>query len=353
MLIGAPLGFFSGGPLVVSIQQVAITIAANATTGTATISSVPTATSSEHLNGYNLINTGGDPSKDIAGIALTNSTTLTATRNTADASNALTVYASVIQWNPAYIKSIQRGTIALTGANSNTASIAFTLTNSVVQYNGLTTTYTSSDPNQYQGQLVLTAGTVTATRGGTTNNMSVYYTLIEFNSGILNSSTQQGVINSTSASTTATITSVTTAQTMLIYGGWKYGGGAPTADVNHRYVTLTDSTTVTGVMSGATGSNSSVAFGVIEFKATDIKSVNRSTINLASGSTSNTASISAVTTSKCIPNWLGNSTNGSGTNDNSRKQTNLVLTNTTTLTAARNLGTSITCDVSWEAIEFK
>lgn len=354
MLIGSQLGFYSAGGMVTSVEQVTITIAAGQTSGTATlVTAVNTSYASEHYSGHNIANTSFNPANGLCGIQLTDGSTVTAFRNTSDASFALTVQAIVIAWNPSKIKSIQRGTITMTAATSNTASLTFALTNSVVQYNGLTTTYTSNNPSMYYGGLTLTSGTVTADRGGTSNNMTVYYCLIEFASGVLNSSTQQAKPSYTGSTTgTSTITAVTTGQTMLINGGWYLTGGSATADVYRPYLALTDGTTITSTMSTTSGSTTSNPVGVVEFKASDIKTLNRGTITMGAGTASNTASITAVNLAKTIPNYLGNNTTGSGVNDESRKIANLTLPNSTTPTTARTNSTSVITVTGWETIEF-
>ncbi len=338
--------------IVKSVQQVAVTIAAGQTSGTANITAVTMASASEHYSGHLVNQTTYNSATDLAGVALTSSTQVTATRNTSDASNALTVYVTVIDWKPSAITSIQRGTITLTGASSNTASLTFTLANSAVQFNGLTTTYTGNNPNNYYGTLDLTSGTITASRGGTTNNMTVYYCLVEFASGVLNSNTQQGVCSGTAATVNTTISSVTLAQTMLFYGGWKYTAGSSTADSQQRHIQLTTTTNVAGVQTGSSGGTASASFCVVEFKAADITSVNRGIITIATSGTTAAATITAVNTSLTIANHLGCDPAGASTNNGSVKRLTTVLTNTTTVTNTRQNSASFTDPGSWEAIEF-
>ncbi len=342
--------------IVASSQQVSVTIAAGATTGTATITSVNTATSVCIYGGNLGPETTLNDSTEFGGIALTNATTVTATRGVSDASNSLTVNCTVLEFSTAAVKSVQQGSITMTNATSNTATItSVTTTNSVAVFGG----WTSSDANAnltVAGKVALTnATTVTATCGGSGAGISttVYYAILEFNSGILNSSTQQGTatIAANATSGTATITSVTTGQTFLFQGGWTF----PSALSNLTalpLIVLTNGTTVTATnnFAGGAGSITSFNFTAVEFKSADIKSINRGNIVIASGSTSNTATITAVNTGKTASNFLGcySSTSVSfATNYGT-----ITLTNSTTATAARGASTTDTLTVSYEAIEF-
>ena len=78
------------------------------------------------------------------------------------------------------------------------------------------------------------------------------------------------------------------------------------------------------------------------------KSVQRGTISLA-GVASNTATISAVTTSKSRLRYLGSTTD----TDSASVNLNIVLTNSTTITASRGFATggAITSVVSYEIEE--
>lgn len=338
--------------IVKSIQRVSITIAAGATTGTASINAVTMASASEHFSGCTVANTSFNPSTDRAAVYLSSTTQLTAVRNTSDASNAIVVYATVIDWVPSAIASIQRGTITMTGTASATASLTFTLTNAALQCNGLTTTYTSSNPDNSFGQVALTSGTVTASRGSTANNMTMYYCLVEFASGILNSNTQQGAVSGTSTSQTATISAITMAQTMLFYGGCKYTGGAGTTPVVDLQLQLTSTTQVTGTAGTSVSGTMSAPFSVIEFKSASIKSLQRGLISMSTAQTSNTATITSVNTAATIANYLNFWNSGTASNTYDIKAATIQLTNATTITSNRHGTSSTTDSVSYEAIEF-
>lgn len=76
---------------------------------------------------------------------------------------------------------------------------------------------------------------------------------------------------------------------------------------------------------------------------TTIKGVQRGTTAISAGSTSNTASITSVTTTKSIANFLGS--------ESANYKGGVTLTNSTTVTViSSNTGT--TRNVSWEIVEF-
>lgn len=75
-----------------SIQYVTLTLASGNTSDTATISAVDTAKTTLHMLGFSTSYTGGGsptPASTFPRITLTNSTTITATRNTAPANDTV------------------------------------------------------------------------------------------------------------------------------------------------------------------------------------------------------------------------------------------------------------------------
>lgn len=93
--------------------------------------------------------------------------------------------------------------------------------------------------------------------------------------------------------------------------------------------------------------------------ASPIKSIQRGTITLTTTATSATATITAVTTGKTMINFLGTRGMDSDADSNGETQPavhfcTLVLTNSTTITAARATSGDDhpTCYVSYEVIEY-
>ena len=80
-----------------------------------------------------------------------------------------------------------------------------------------------------------------------------------------------------------------------------------------------------------------------------IKSVQRGVITINNITSSATATISAVTTTKTQLNFLGASTTGSTALESNPR---IVLTNGTTVTATRGNSADVTITVSYEVIEY-
>ena len=110
------------------------------------------------------------------------------------------------------------------------------------------------------------------------------------------------------------------------------------------------STTVTATRSTNTG-NLIVKFQVIEYRARFIRSIQAGTITLA-GVTSNTATVSAVDTTKAELIWLGCRTSDNVSGNGQNWWVNITLTNATTITATMGAALA-TAIVSYLLVEFK
>lgn len=120
-------------------------------------------------------------------------------------------------------------------------------------------------------------------------------------------SVQRGTITigAGSGSATAAISAVTLANSSLVWLGNDYDGGATTNyDDANTYVDLTSTTQVTAYRASVAAQDV-VSFEVIEFYGGVIRSVQRGTVLVAAGATSNTTAITAVTTSKSQLTRLG------------------------------------------------
>jgi len=173
----AQAGFRS---LIKSIQRGSIVIGNTASSNTATITAVSTANAD-----LSLVSSSSDATVDkwdcvFGHLALTNATTITATRTGTTGDNQTYVY-EVIEYWPGVIKQVQRGTIALTGVGSNTATIT-TVNTSKARLNCLGFLCTElSVPNRIMTRIELTnATTITATRAVGTNNVTIGYQVVEF-----------------------------------------------------------------------------------------------------------------------------------------------------------------------------
>lgn len=158
-------------------------------------------------------------------------------------------------------------------------------------------------------------------------------------------------IGSGAASNTATITSVTTANSLIFWNG-ATNTAATTNNNLIADVALTNSTTVTATRTG-TGANTCTArFVVVEFVPGVLTSVQRGTITIASGSTSNTATITSVSEDVAFFNCLGFRSANSSTERADAVLATVDLTAATTVTATRAVNDSNDIIVGYQVAEF-
>ena len=161
--------------LIKSIQRGIITMTSGVTTDTATI----TAVVPDHCR---LIYLGAidpaDVTVDISAcrIALTNSTTITATVNSTSAGGSRVVSYEIQEFWPGVLRSVQRGTLSTAAAASGTATItSVNTTHATVDALGFTTTATATEVGTNQFSLVLTnATTITGTGLGSLTRTAGY-----------------------------------------------------------------------------------------------------------------------------------------------------------------------------------
>lgn len=336
----------------VGIQYGTVTIANGATAGTATINAVGSGAFLLYLGQVTTLNTA-NPARGLARITLTNSTTITATRNTADTAT-ITVSFCIVDGDTAnLIQSVQFGTINFGTGTTGTAAIsAVTTANTAIAYLGFTHTATSTTPLNQWCALSLTSTTqVTATTGSApgTNAITVAFCVIDFKSGAMNSSVQAIADAASPAGTTRTktITSVTLNNTLLIWAGQLTTGGASYSS-GDQYGQLTAATTLTIGTNAAPSVSIQYNAYVVEFVSGLVETAaQRGNISIVAG-TSGTATLSpAVTVADAVTTFGGNQTNGT-TFDT--RNSSLTLTNTTTVTATTN--TSATTKTGWEVLAF-
>lgn len=348
----------SSGPFVNSVQEVSITIATSATTGTAAISAVgslafiiPQGWTSNDTSTYG---TGG--AGFCGRVDLTSTTQITATRGLADASFTTTVNCIVIDPTSSLVQSVQQGTVALSNVSTNTGSItSVDLTRSFIVYLGMSMDDTTSNARRAVGKTVLTSATVvtcSVNQSISVGKTATFgYVVVQLQAAACQSVQQFSLSVEADASLTydQTISAVVTANTLIIWNGQLCDG----TNWNNLacYLSLTSTTNVRATRqgSGASGTLGAMQFFVVEFKTGVLKSMQRGQIALASVA-SNTATISAVTTSKTAVNYLGSDASTSGvTNVMMHKDT---LTSSTVITATRNTAGAVTCNISYEAAEF-
>lgn len=334
-----------------SVQYVTITIPTGATSATATISAVGSLAFLNNL-GFETI-TASNGAIGYPRVELTNTTTVTAYRNTSDASITVTVKACVVDATSDLVTSVQRGTITVaSGSTSNTATIsAVTNANTIVTHQGQTTDETSQVIKQIENVLSLSGTTVTATRqDGTSGSITVGYQVVEFKGSALAQSVQNIAKTwNSGTSTTATITSVNTNNAIIFYAGSSCATTANHAQAE-QMAQLTDATTVTISINTASTLAHSFNCSVVEFASGVLASaVQRGTTTLTAA-TSNTSTITAVNTSKAMLNYL-HYTASTSTSSIRDTCSSAYLTNSTTVTVARGTANN-NITGSWAIAEF-
>lgn len=343
-------------PIINSLQQVAVTIAAGQTSGTATITAVTAANSYCHWQGTKGAVSTFAATTCFASVTLTNATTVTATRSTSDASNALVVQVTVVEFIAStIIQSIQQGTIAIgNAATSNTATIsAVTTNNAFVHFQGQTFGATTDETNfaRCTANVVLTnSTTVTATRNtASATTLTVGFVVVEFKAGVLNSATQS--ITTTTSATLQTITATDPRYSILIYGGDALA--VTTTNVASR-ASLDQANQEKALSSTNASVSTSAKYMLVEFTAVQVNQIQRVFGLIAANATSGTSSISpSVTTNKALVNYLGHWSSASLTTMNQAWET-ATLTNATTATYTRNTShATISLTNQCQIIDFK
>lgn len=335
-----------------SVQHFAITIAAGATTGTATISSVDTSRSFIAWGGQTAQSGATDLAREaFAYLQLTDATTVTATRNTSDASDSVTVHGSVVACAAAFVSSVQQGTISMsTLQTTNTATISSVDTaRAAVLYLGVICNLGNDNLDAALQRVTLTnATTVTANRHvASAASAALAYVVVEFASGVVDSLQQRSVtLTSGNASDTDTITSVDTANTVLFFGGASVSNN--TFSNSFYSVALTNGTTVTLARTGTNTGTRTINYTAVEFVPGIIDSLQRNATAVASA-TSADASINAVTTSKAWCHQIGFSTTAAVFNE---ALASAKLLDADSVRCEKDTAGSTTSTPSWEVAEF-
>ena len=336
----------------VGVQSFSITIASGATTGTASISAVGSG-AVMNWQGSTCTETSAQNNDTQASLTISG-TTITATRGATGTSQSMVVNGTITDFDTTNAaKSVQTGTISITTTSTTgTATIsAVTNTNTGVFYLGESSATSLTSIDSFFSTLSLSGTTLTAQRStGTSATITVAYCIFEARGTALNSSTQQVThTNATSGTNnTATITSVTTANTMVCYAGERYNSSS-TPSLDFTNIQLTAATTLTytwdatGVLPGVS------VVTVMEFVAAMLaQNVQRGTLAL-SAATSNTATITSSPTAQTLLNWLFHTSTASTFNP---ATTNYKITQTNATTITLTVNTSASGTGSYEAINF-
>lgn len=265
-----------GNKYVTNIQQGSITIGASSTSATATITSVDTTKSWIIYLGHICSLNADQNDRASVKLTFTNSTTITANRNTNDGATVNVVRFVVITAETHLVQSVQTGSIAVTASTAGTATISSVdLTRSAVFYLGETGVDSGAIIARRHGLTLTNATTVTATANSSTT-ASVGYVVVQFRATAINS-IQQFNNAYTTANTTdnQTITAVVMANSMIAYGGVISGG---TGTYSHQ---LTTTTNVQHNRAAISTTTRTPRYAVIEFKPGVIRSIQRNTQPMA------------------------------------------------------------------------
>ena len=148
-------------------------------------------------------------------------------------------------------------------------------------------------------------------------------------------SVQRGTFTLAAATSgTATITAVKTENTVLMFLGMTQSEANPNLAPAAGRITLTNATTITGTL-GYNAANAIFSYEVVEYLPGVIRSVQLGTVAVA-GNASATATVTAVRTDKSHLSLLGWSMTTVAAPVADVYAVNAVLTNATTVTAARD-----------------
>lgn len=169
------------------------------------------------------------------------------------------------------VKSVQRGTIAISSGTSATATIAkVDVANTVVCYGGLKTTDTSAFINSMVADVTLTDSTTLTINEGSNSGftLTIAYTVVEFWPGVLRSIQYSRIAIAGAGTTqTATITAVDTNLAAVFWLGQATIGAAPATDYGQEFATvvLTNATTLTATRNEASAAGKTVGCVTVEF----------------------------------------------------------------------------------------
>jgi hypothetical protein len=264
---GTVVEFQSSALTANGVQAGTISVASSSATGTATLSNAVGSLAVVFYLGFSGPTASTTSANFFPTLVLTNSTTVTATRNTAT-TFILTVGYAVVDFNSSVVNSVQaRSKTLSTTTTSDTDTITSVVTaNTVLIYNGINTSATAFSTFEYWLQLT-SATQVTLSRGGTASgSRTITYTVLEFVSGVLNSAPQRGSISlvSVTSNTASLSPSISTTYGLVNYTGWSYSSGT-NAPNTMPGETLTNASTITGNLNTSNANTTKIGYEAVEF----------------------------------------------------------------------------------------
>jgi hypothetical protein len=342
------------GLLASPVQNILITIAAGQNVGTATIN--PVNVGSTELSWGNWRSAEGtvNPAEDFARVTLTNSRTVTATRNTANASDSCIVAVSVIPWKPSVARVIY-GTLVMSAATQTDQAItSVDTTRSYINFLGCSHDQTTYNLIRNHATIFIQSATnVRADKGNFAagDNMTISFCVTEFAKGILKRlQTAEVTIPGGATTGSGAITAVVTANTFLRFGGFRQAVLGNSDKRLWPYAELTDTTTITATRNTVDATSTSlIRVYVAEFFPGLLRKVTRSAEVIASGNLSATGTIASQDTQHTIATFLGATTNTNSTSD--APWATVSVDSKTAIGNTRGSSPATTVTNSWEAFE--
>jgi hypothetical protein len=334
-----------------SVQQVAITIPTGSTSATATISAVGSLAYVDY-KGANTNTTLNHANVNYPRVALTNSTTVTATRNASSVTDAVTVYASVVDATSSLVDSVQSGTstIGVGSSTKSTTITSVTTSRSAVLLLGATSDPATNDQTLAWASFILSsATTVQAKRNATGgNDTTAGFQVVQFASGALHAIQTVSRTITSGTSRTDTLTAVVMASTWLAFNGVTTND-LDTLDIEATKFALTSTTAVTDTNNTAlVVSNQQLRYTVIEYVSGVLNSMQRGTVTMTAATSAN-VTVTSVGTTVSVVNYCNYTTTETVSLANAWP--GISLTTATNIQAVKNSSTSNTT-VSYELMEY-
>lgn len=241
--------------LVASVQMGTITISAG-TSNTATISSVTTTNSAVHMLGFIQSLTSFHFDLNTPVLALTNSTTVTATLINGRSGTVVVGYLVVEFQGSALNQSTQPFATTWTNTLGSTVQVITSVNtnNAMIFYAGGGSSNGDVGADEQQRVQLTSAINATISAGNATGDaMQVNFTVVEFVSGVLSQNAQRGTttIAASTSSKTDTVTSADTTASLLNLTGWTTTTTVTTSLANILpRITQTDATDITATVGG-------------------------------------------------------------------------------------------------------
>lgn len=294
-----------------SVQHFSITHAASNTSNTASLSSVDTSRSVVFHGQSSAV--GGNAEYTRSRLDIDSSTTVRSRRS--DGTNASTVKGCVVEFASGIVNSVQNlaPQIASSGSQVDTTITSVNTSYAIALHCGSANNSTGLGSNVtavFSGCTLTSSTNLRTIRGASpTHSQDNCVSVIEFNSVCIQSIQSFSITITAGTSGTATISSVTTANCLLVFNYMANTSGGTLQ--GQTRVTLTNGTTVTA---NSNASITTTVYGyVVEFKSQYVKS--SQAVNTNFGASATTASITlgtSVTTSKSVLAFQGNSSGTSG-----------------------------------------